>query len=161
MKRINKFLYLIIGFGLFACGNSSTPVEGGVNPQSSSPEPAAKEEVAEPAGDPMENKGIGPVKELTLGEIDPAMAEEGKTMFAALCSACHKADKKYIGPSPAGIMERRSPEWVMNMIMNPTEMVANDPIAKQLLADANGAIMADQNVSEEDARKILEYFRTL
>ncbi len=160
MKRLNKFLYLIIGFGLAACGNSSTPVEGGVNPQSSSPEPK-EEVVAEPAGDPMENKGIGPVKELALGDIDPAMAEEGKTIFTTLCSACHKPDKKYIGPSPKDILDRRTPEWVMNMIINPTEMLAHDPIAKQLLADANGAIMADQNVSEEDARKILEYFRTL
>ena len=45
--------------------------------------------------------------------------------------------------------------------MNPTEMVQKDPLAKQVLAESNGAIMADQNISEEDARKILEYFRTL
>jgi len=111
--------------------------------------------------DPMENKGIGPVKSITLAGIDQAMAEEGKGIFDASCTACHKVEKRFIGPSPMGIMSRRSPEWIMNMILNPEEMVAKDPVAKQLLIDYNGAPMANQNLTEEQARKILEYFRTL
>lgn len=49
----------------------------------------------------------------------------------------------------------------MNMIMNPEQMIKEDPIAIQLLKEANGAPMANQNVSEEQARAILEYFRTI
>jgi len=49
----------------------------------------------------------------------------------------------------------------MNMILNPENMIANDPIAKQLLAEANGAPMANQHLTEEQARAILEYFRTI
>ena len=70
-------------------------------------------------------------------------------------------EQKLIGPAPKDILERRSPEWVLNMILNPVEMLEKDPIAKQLLIEANGVPMANQNVSEEDAKKILEYFRTL
>ena len=73
----------------------------------------------------------------------------------------HKPTKKFIGPAPKGILERRSPEWVMNMILNPEEMIANDPIAKQLLAEANGSPMANQHLTEEQARAVLEYFRTI
>jgi len=47
----------------------------------------------------------------------------------------------------------------MNMIMNPEEMVAKNPAAKQLLAEYL-APMANQNISEDEARALLEYFRT-
>jgi hypothetical protein len=49
----------------------------------------------------------------------------------------------------------------MNMILNPEKMTQSDPIAKQLLIEANLAPMANQQLTEEQARKILEYFRTL
>jgi mono/diheme cytochrome c family protein len=109
----------------------------------------------------MTNKGIGPVKQVTLGEINPTMAAEGEQIYKSMCSACHKPAEKFIGPAPKGIMERRSPEWIMNMILNPEEMVKSDPIAKKLLADYNFAPMANQHLTEEQARKVLEYFRTI
>ena len=110
----------------------------------------------------LNNKGIGPVKSVTLdGTIEQKMAEEGKLIFKSKCSSCHKANKKFIGPSPDGILERRSPEWVMNMILNPEEMVKKDPIAKALLIQFKGVPMANQHLSEKETRLILEYFRTL
>jgi len=111
--------------------------------------------------DPMKNKGIGPITEVELGPIDDAMVAEGKAVYEQLCIACHKADQKFIGPAPKGIMTRRSPEWIMNMILNPEEMVKSDPIAKDLLVEYNMAPMANQGLTEEQARQILEYFRTL
>jgi len=111
--------------------------------------------------DPKSNKGIGPVKEVVLGELDPVMAAEGEEIFKKMCSACHKPNEKFIGPAPKGILDRRSPEWIMNMILSPDKMIQSDPIAKQLLVEANLAPMANQNLTEEQARKILEYFRTL
>ena len=75
--------------------------------------------------------------------------------------ACHKPDKKFIGPAPTGIFKRRTPEWIMNMILNPEEMTQKDPLAKALLVEFNGSPMANQNLTEEEARQVLEYFRTL
>ncbi|MEO5790092.1 MAG: c-type cytochrome [Gelidibacter sp.] len=110
----------------------------------------------------LTNKGIGPIKSVTLSpEIDKEMAEKGEGVFKMNCTACHKADKKFIGPAPKGILERRTPEWVMNMIMNPDEMTQKDPLAKDLLVEFNGSPMANQHMSEEQTRQILEYFRTL
>jgi mono/diheme cytochrome c family protein len=110
----------------------------------------------------LSNKGVGPIKALALpAEIDQAMATKGKDVYDKMCTACHRADRKFIGPAPNGIMERRTPEWVMNMILDPEGMVANDPLAKALLIEFNGSPMANQNLTEEEARSVLEYFRTL
>ncbi len=48
----------------------------------------------------------------------------------------------------------------MNMILNPEQMVAEDPIAKDLLKEYLSP-MANQSLTEDEARKILEYFRTI
>jgi sugar lactone lactonase YvrE/lysophospholipase L1-like esterase/mono/diheme cytochrome c family protein len=110
----------------------------------------------------LDQKGIGPVKDLKLPEgINPEMASQGKKLFDTMCISCHLADKNLIGPSPKGILERRSPEWVMNMILNPAEMLEKDSFAKELLAEFNGVPMINERITEEEARAMLEYFRTL
>lgn len=148
MKKIS-ILFVAIAI-LASCGGGK---EGGKG------ETTAKE--ATVSADPMKNKGIGPVSHVEMGPIDEALVAEGKQIFEEMCTACHKVDKQFIGPAPKGITSRRTPEWIMNMILNPVEMVQKDPIAKQLLIEANGAPMADQNLTEDQARKVLEYFRTL
>lgn len=132
---------------------------GGGNEQKASTE--MNKTVKNDAKDPMQNKGIGPVKSVTLGEFNQEMADEGQALYQLKCVSCHKPTEKFVGPAPIGILKRRTPEWIMNMILNPEEMLKNDPIAKQLLIESNLAPMANQNLTEEEARKILEYFRTL
>ena len=89
------------------------------------------------------------------------MAATGAEVYKKMCTACHRPNKKFIGPAPLGIMERRTPEWIMNMILDPEGMVANDPLAKELLIEFNGSPMANQSLTEEETRAVLEYFRTL
>lgn len=155
---IRKALFCLLVTTMVACSGNKKPTENSTVEEPVKEQPV-KEETA--SDDPMKNKGIGPVKEMALSPIDDALAAEGKALFDQLCIACHKPTEKLIGPAPKGILDRRTPEWVMNMIMNPSEMTQKDPIAMQLLKEANGVPMADQNVTEEQARKILEYFRTL
>lgn len=107
----------------------------------------------------LDNKGIGPIKNVTLGDIDDVMVAKGKEVYKTNCTACHKFKKRYIGPALNGVTERRSPEWIMNMILNSDEMQKKDPVAKALIAEYN-APMAQQQISEEEARAIVEYFRT-
>jgi mono/diheme cytochrome c family protein len=110
----------------------------------------------------LKNKGIGPITSISLDtEVNQDMVTHGADVFKKMCAACHRLDKKFIGPAPKNILERRSPEWVMNMILNPEEMTKKDPLAKALLIEFNGAPMANQNLTEDEARAILEYFRTL
>jgi cytochrome c len=148
-----KFVVLACVVALaYSCGS-----EGKKEVKTSTPVEVKKEVVAD--ADPMKNLGIGPVKSITLGEIDEAMVAEGKEVFKLKCSACHKISKRVVGPALADITKRRSPEWIMNMILNPEEMVEKDPIAKKLLAEYL-APMANQSLTEKEARLILEYFRT-
>jgi len=110
----------------------------------------------------LTNKGIGPISSITLdADIDQKMATHGADVFKKMFTACHRTNKKFIGPAPTGILERRTPEWVMNMILNPEEMTQKDPLAKELLIEFNGSPMANQGLTKEDARAVLEYFRTL
>lgn len=103
--------------------------------------------------------GIGPVKEkLTLGAIDKLKAKAGEKVFTEKCSACHKLDERYVGPAQRNVIARRSPEYILNMILNPQEMVEKHPEAKKMLAEFMTP-MANQNLSMDDATKVLEYFR--
>lgn len=107
----------------------------------------------------LEN-GIGPITEaITLGPIDQAMAEKGKAVFEGKCSACHKMEEKYVGPALGAVTERRTPAYIMNMILNPQEMYTRHPVAKQLLAE-HMTQMPNQQLTQEEARQVLEYFRT-
>jgi len=110
----------------------------------------------------LENKGIGPIESVVLEEaIDAEMARRGEALYGQKCNACHKVGSTFIGPPPNGILERRTPEWVMNMILNTEEMLRKDPLAKALFMEFDGQLMTNQNVTEEEARAMLEYFRTL
>lgn len=159
---MKKALLTIVFAGLvFSCsekGNSGSVDV--VQEEIVSDEPVNTTENGIPAN--MNNKGIGPISSVTLNdEIDETMVVQGQEAFVMYCTACHKPDSKLIGPAPKDILERRSPEWVMNMILNPEQMTAEDPIGKQLLIEANGSPMANQHLTEEEARAVLEYFRTL
>lgn len=103
--------------------------------------------------------GIGPVEEaMELASIQEDMAERGEELFTTNCSSCHKMDQRYVGPPLRDVVDKRSPEYVMNMILNPDEMVKKHPAAKKMLAEYMTP-MPYQNVSREEARAILEYLR--
>jgi len=156
-KTMKYSTFVLVASVLFwNCGG------GGSSSESTSADPPKSmvEEVAAPM-DPMDNKGVGPIKSIELGEFDQAMADQGKEVYETMCTLCHKPDEKFIGPTPKGILSRRSPEWIMNMILAPEVMVVEDPVAKALLVEFNGVPMANQNLTEEQARQVLEYFRTL
>lgn len=167
MKLLIKSVVLLFSLLLISCGGKEEKKKEGfsVKRQKTTTEktvetPATKETKASERID-LTNKGVGPITSLTLNDVDDAMAAKGKEVYDQLCLACHRIGKKFIGPAPDGILERRTPEWIMNMILNPDQMVKEDPLAKDLLMEFNGSPMANQGLTEEQARAVLEYFRTL
>lgn len=157
---MRKLSILFIGLAFIA-----TSCGGGKSETASTKEKFKKkapQSVAEMEKDFQQYQGIGTIAAFELpSEVDAAMATTGQEIFEAKCTACHKIGKKFIGPAPKDILNRRTPAWVMNMILNPDEMVQKDPLARQLLIENNGSPMANQNLKEEEARAVLEYFRTL
>lgn len=166
MKKTLKLMTVLFASLLLSCGGKEEKKKEGFSyeKKASSEQITAKKVEKIPASQRVDlvSKGVGPIESVTLGnEIDEKMALHGADVYKKMCAACHRPDKKFIGPAPKGILERRTPEWVMNMILDPEKMVKEDPLAKELLIEFNGSPMANQNLSEEDARAVLEYFRTL
>ena len=153
-----KFLtVLALGVLLSSCGGDKAKKEVAKEPVKQEVKKEAKAELKKI--DPKIDKGVGPIKSITLGEIDKAMVAEGEKVFKAKCTACHKISKRFVGPALKGIIDKQTPEWIMNMILNPERMVAENATAKELLMEYS-APMANQNLTEAEARAILEYFRT-
>ena len=167
MKLVFKFGIMLATLLLIACGGKEEKKKDGfsIDRQKTTQQDEVKPEVSGVKASErvdLQSKGVGPITDLQLpAEVDQALAAQGKEVYDKLCLACHRVGKKFIGPAPDGILERRSPEWVMNMILNPEVMVKEDPLAKELLIEFNGSPMANQNLTEEEARAVLEYFRTL
>lgn len=123
--------------------------------------PATEKEAASVRID-LINKGVGPIQSVKLSkEVDQSMVETGSVLYQQKCTVCHRIGGEFIGPPPNGILKRRAPEWIMNMMLNPEVMLKEDQLARDLFMEYNGAPMANQGLTESEARAILEYFRTL
>ena len=138
--------------GLLACGGGD---KAAAPPAASAPAAAGSDLT------PWQlTNGIGPVTEpLTLGPIDQDEASEGKKLFDAKCSACHKLGERYVGPPLGGITEKVTPEFAMNMILNPVEMYTRHPAVKKLLGEYMTQ-MPNLGLTQEQAREVVEYLRT-
>ncbi len=159
MKKLLTILAL--GALIVSCGEKKEEKKEGFEMNRTKKEmKAADSEEGVPVD--MSNKGVGPIKSMSFDDtVDADLAAIGEAKYSAICTACHMAEQRMIGPALKGIYDRRSPEWVMNMILNPDGMLKEDPIAKALLKEYNNAVMLNQNLSEEDARAVAEYLRTL
>jgi cytochrome c len=105
--------------------------------------------------------GIGPFTSVVEpGPIDAALAERGEDIYEMNCLSCHRMEDRFVGPPLGEVLTRRTPTYVLNMIMNPLEMTQRHPTAKALVPEYM-SIMPYQNVSQDDALAILEYLRTV
>lgn len=101
-----------------------------------------------------------PVSTVELGPLDAALATRGQQIFETRCTTCHKLDTRYVGPPLGDIIEQREPAYIMNMILAPEKMLQVDATAKEVLAEYN-VPMTNQNLTHDEARALLEYFRQL
>lgn len=158
MKSKGSILVAIIIVALMsACGGGSEKEKQGKFAPPVKAKPLTYEEAQ---ADWKNQKGLGPIKNVELGELDAELAKKGEEIYVLKCTACHAPEVEKLGPAPTGIFKRRTPEWIMNMILNPEEMAMKDPIGRGLLMKYN-TVMANQGLTEDDARAVLEYFRTL
>ncbi len=116
--------------------------------------------VEKKAPEKKENIGIGPIKELKLGPIDKKLVSEGKGIFNSKCMACHRMDMKLVGPPLKGVAKKYSPVFLMNYLLNTTEMQKKEPELQKLIKQYNGVVMPDQGLNKNQARAVIEFLRT-
>lgn len=147
--KLTSTLLLLLTLLVTGCGSGSSDA------------PTSTETQGDPSGLTQEQleHGIGPISAFDPGPLDPALAEQGAEYFKLKCSACHKMDARYVGPALGAMTESRSPAYLMNMMLNPAEMIEKHPEAKKKFAEFMTP-MPDQNLSEDEARAILEYLRS-
>ncbi len=170
MKTIKNLLLITVLFALVSCQGPynkppKKPLKIGLRAKVLKAN-AAAEKAAQPEQKSMvdvatlDNKGVGPIKSVEISEeINSEMVAAGKETFNTLCIACHKMDSRFVGPALGHVVELRSPEWIMNMILDPAQMLAEDEVAKALLEEFK-APMVDLGLTKEQAREILEYMRS-
>ncbi len=156
LKQLLPALIIASAAFLYACGGSADQASSSADNTSASASNTSADVDPDAKSD---SKGIGKFTSVQLGAIDDAMADKGKVVFTAKCSACHKVTgDKVVGPGLKGVTQRRTPEWIMNQITNPVEMEQKDPVGKALLAK-HLTQMTFQNVSDDETRQLLEYLR--
>ena len=94
----------------------------------------------------------------TTQEVDPKVAI-GKKLFQANCAACHKLDKKLIGPALGKMADRRSTEWLHAWIKDNNALRASgDQDAIDIFNEYNGMPMtAFPQLSDDDIDAIIAY----
>ncbi|MBL7721098.1 MAG: c-type cytochrome [Chitinophagaceae bacterium] len=92
--------------------------------------------------------------------LDQAMVSAGKSTYELKCQSCHRlTEEKLVGPGWKDVTKKRQPLWIMNMITNVDMMLETDAEAQKLLEQCM-VRMPNQNISKEDARKVLEFMRS-
>jgi len=91
-------------------------------------------------------------------KVDPMVAV-GKKLFQTNCAACHKLDKKLIGPALGNIADKRTEEWLNAWIKDNNALRASgDQQAIDIFKEYNGMPMtAFPQLSDEDISAIIAY----
>lgn len=110
------------------------------------------------AGQAKDN-GLGPVKNLTLGAIDKGLADKGKAIFEDKCAMCHGLTEDKTGPALGNVLGQVTPEFVMNFLLNTSEMEEKDQRILGLIKKF-GVPMPPPGLDQDQARSVLEYLRT-
>lgn len=151
----NIILFSFIGLLIYSCSGESKKEETKNNDNFS-----AKDLMSGPSTSAADDKGIGKFTNVELSPtLDPKSAAQGNGIYDLKCSSCHKLTKdRVVGPGWEGVTQRRKPEWIMNFVTNVDEMLEKDAEAQSML-EVCLVRMPNQNVSDEDARHLLEFMR--
>lgn len=86
-------------------------------------------------------------------------AEEGRAIFDEKCIVCHtNGGGDHIGPDLAGVVDRRSREWLIRFITEPDRVLAEgDAVAIELLKKYNEIPMPSLGLTSDDAQDIIDY----
>jgi len=105
------------------------------------------------------DKEIVPVTDKDTVKIDESLALKGRFIFTKKCMECHSLDVNLKGPALRDVTKQRKSEWIMNMMLQPDEMIRNDSVAKKLFSE-HIVKMTVKDLNQEDAKAVLEYLKS-
>jgi mono/diheme cytochrome c family protein len=89
-----------------------------------------------------------------------APSEEGKTIFAARCAACHNVNKVLVGPALSGVDQRRSIDWIVKFVHSPQTIIkSGDPYAVALLTKYKVQMPDHADLTEDNIKNIVDYIK--
>lgn len=143
--------FLLTGLSFFgACNSEPKPAE-----EKTPPAKEAATEQPEVYGTEIKPDEV----ELTT-PLNQQWVTYGKGIYEMKCQSCHKlTDERIVGPGWKGVTKRREPHWIMNMITNVDMMLEKDPEAQKLLEQCL-VRMPNQNLTKDEARRVLEFMRS-
>ena len=153
-------MFSILAFIMCSCNSGGSDQSAETTPATTAGD--GGEKIPNPGENPSydPDRGLGKFTNVELGsKLDEAMANEGQKISDVKCAGCHKlTDERLVGPGWKGVTERNKPEWIMNFITNPSEMIDKDP---KLQAQLELCLvrMPNQSLTDDDARKLLEFMR--
>ncbi len=107
------------------------------------------------------DKGIGPFQDVKLSPLNPDKVKKGMALFNTKCIICHELDVKKLGPPIRNTTKVYTPEFILNMIVNPLEMEKSNETIKALLKQYNNLPMIDQKITQDEALQIFDYLRSV
>lgn len=87
---------------------------------------------------------------------------KGEQLFRTRCTSCHtitgKEPADALGPDLIGVTKQRDPEWLLNWLRAPDQMLADeDPLAMALLEKYNGLPMPNLRLNRKEVDDLLDY----
>lgn len=81
--------------------------------------------------------------------------------FEKKCSSCHTVGNgDDVGPDLKGVNERRTPEWLVQMIQSSQTLIkSGDPISNGLFNKFRQKKMPDQDLSADEVKQLLAYIK--
>lgn len=103
--------------------------------------------------------GDVPVEDSAAPGVDNGDVAAGESLFKANCAACHKMDKKAVGPALRGVADKFERGWLHKWIKNSQALIASgDAQAIKLFEENNKMIMTPfPALSDTDIDNILAY----
>ena len=84
----------------------------------------------------------------------------GKLNFESKCVACHSVGQgRKLGPDMVGVTKRRTEAWLTRWLGSPETMLESDLDAKGMLKEYDNLPMPNQNLSAEEIRHFIRYFK--
>lgn len=152
-------MIIVCSLALFfaACGGSAEK-DNATSSETTEENTDDPEKDENPSYDP--NRGEGKFHDVELSDnLDAAMAAKGEKVSELKCLSCHKlTDERLVGPGWKGVTSRHQPEWIMNFMTNTDAMIDQDPKVQAML-EICLVRMPNQNLSDDEARGILEFMR--